>query len=40
MLGCVGMAIFALGLFLLAMLPDTPTQFGIIWRMAVCGSDV
>lgn len=36
-LGCAGMLIFGLGLYLLATLP-TPTDGAIIWRMAICGA--
>ncbi len=38
LLGSVGMAVFALGLFLLAELPAQPENSQIIWRMAVCGA--
>lgn len=37
-LGCIGMLLFASGLYLLASLPDTPTDIDIIWRMALCGA--
>jgi len=37
MLGGVGLAIFALGLFLLAILPAEPGCADIAWRMGVCG---
>lgn len=37
LLGGVGMAIFALGLFMLYFLPVAPEKWQIIWRMAVCG---
>lgn len=36
-LGCVGMLIFGLGLYLLATLSN-PTDGAIVWRMAVCGA--
>ena len=37
LLGGIGLAIFAIGLFLLSFLPDHPSMFNIIWRMLVCG---
>ena len=37
LLGGIGLAIFALGLFLLSRLGPTPDNFEIAWRMAVCG---
>lgn len=37
-LGAIGMAIFAAGLFLLATLPAHPTDMEIIWRLFVCGA--
>lgn len=37
-LGCVGMLIFAFGLYSLTALPIHPTDIDIIWRMAVCGA--
>lgn len=37
LLGGIGLATFALGLFLLAMLPQDPTDLDIIWRMVLCG---
>jgi DHA2 family multidrug resistance protein-like MFS transporter len=36
-LGAIGLAIFAAGLVLLALLPADPTTADIVWRMAVCG---
>ncbi|WP_433706422.1 MFS transporter [Paraburkholderia sacchari] len=36
-LGGVGLAILALGLALLALMPTHPASFDIGWRMAVCG---
>lgn len=36
-LGAVGLAIFACGLFLLGDLPAHPEDMDIIWRMAICG---
>ncbi|MGF6870651.1 MFS transporter [Paraburkholderia sp. MM5477-R1] len=37
-LGGVGLAILALGLALLALMPAHPASFDIGWRMAVCGT--
>jgi DHA2 family multidrug resistance protein-like MFS transporter len=37
LLGGVGLAVFALGLFLLSRLGAAPHNFDIAWRMAVCG---
>jgi DHA2 family multidrug resistance protein-like MFS transporter len=37
LLGCVGLLIFAGGLFLLSRLGSSPDNFAIAWRMAVCG---
>ncbi|WP_418537176.1 MFS transporter [Odoribacter laneus] len=37
LLGGIGLAIFGLALCLLALLPDHPTHFDIIWRMVVGG---
>lgn len=36
-LGGIGLAIFGLALCLLALLPDHPTHFDIIWRMVIGG---
>ena len=36
-LGSIGMTIFAIGLFLLAVLPSNPTNMDIIWRLFICG---
>ncbi|HFG9647109.1 TPA: MFS transporter [Yersinia enterocolitica] len=38
LLGGIGLAVFASGLFLLAILPATPTDLDIIWRMVLCGA--
>ncbi len=38
LLGGVGLAVFAIGLFSLSTLGAQPTTFDIIWRMAVCGA--
>lgn len=38
LLGAVGLALFASGLFALAILPATPTDADIIWRMVLCGA--
>jgi DHA2 family multidrug resistance protein-like MFS transporter len=37
LLGGIGLAAFALGLALLALMPVQPSAADIIWRMAVCG---
>jgi MFS transporter, DHA2 family, multidrug resistance protein len=37
LLGGIGLAIFAVGLFLLSRLGSSPDNFAIAWRMAVCG---
>lgn len=38
LLGGIGLAVFASGLFLLASLPANPSDMDIIWRMALCGA--
>ncbi|MDL4912297.1 MAG: MFS transporter [Enterobacterales bacterium endosymbiont of Blomia tropicalis] len=38
LLGGIGLAMFAAGLFLLAMLPSQPQNGDIIWRMMLCGA--
>ncbi|ATA21929.1 DHA2 family multidrug resistance protein-like MFS transporter [Gibbsiella quercinecans] len=38
LLGGIGLCVFALGLFLLALLPAQPTNVDIIWRMVLCGA--
>jgi DHA2 family multidrug resistance protein-like MFS transporter len=38
LLGGIGLAVFAAGLFLLAMLPSQPQDWDIIWRMVLCGA--
>lgn len=38
LLGSIGMAVFAGGLFLLAGLPADPSNGDIIWRMMLCGA--
>ncbi|HFI1931624.1 TPA: MFS transporter, partial [Yersinia enterocolitica] len=38
LLGGIGLAVFASGLFLLAILPGNPTDLDIIWRMVLCGA--
>jgi len=38
LLGGIGLALFAAGLFLLAMLPSQPQDWDIIWRMVLCGA--
>jgi DHA2 family multidrug resistance protein-like MFS transporter len=37
LLGGLGLAIFSLGLVLLALLPPSPASLDIVWRMAICG---
>jgi DHA2 family multidrug resistance protein-like MFS transporter len=38
LLGAIGLAMMACGLFALALLPTAPTDLDIIWRMALCGA--
>ncbi|URQ59375.1 MFS transporter [Pantoea alhagi] len=38
LLGGIGLAVFAFGLFALAWLPVAPTDGDIIWRMILCGA--
>ena len=38
LLGGIGLACLACGLFLLSMLGDRPDTFQIVWRMALCGA--
>ena len=38
LLGAIGLALFAIGLFALALLPASPGDGDIIWRMALCGA--
>lgn len=37
-LGGVGMAVFALGLLLLGLLPDQPSSANLVWRLMLCGA--
>lgn len=37
LLGGMGMAVFAAGLFSLYILPEHPESWNIVWRMALCG---
>ena len=37
-LGGTGLTLMAVGLFLLAFLPEHPTDFDIIWRLVLCGA--
>lgn len=37
LLGGIGMAVFGVGLVALALLPASPSDLDIIWRMALCG---
>jgi len=36
-LGAIGLFLFAMGLLSLALLPDGPAHFDIVWRVALCG---
>lgn len=38
LLGAIGLAVMATGLFALALLPSSPTDLDIIWRMVLCGA--
>lgn len=38
LLGGIGMAVFACGLALLASLPAAPSDWNLVWRLAVCGA--
>lgn len=38
MLGGVGLALLALGMVLLALMPASPSVWDICWRMAICGA--
>jgi DHA2 family multidrug resistance protein-like MFS transporter len=38
LLGAMGLVVMAIGLFALAMLPASPTDADIIWRMILCGA--
>ncbi len=38
LLGGIGMAIFSLGLLLLARLPQQPSDLDLVWRLALCGA--
>jgi DHA2 family multidrug resistance protein-like MFS transporter len=37
LLGCVGMTVLAIGLFLMAMLPGHASVGNVLWRMGLCG---
>lgn len=37
LLGAIGLLVFSIGLALLALLPENPGNFDLIWRMALCG---
>ncbi|QNP50645.1 MFS transporter [Diaphorobacter aerolatus] len=37
-LGGIGMALFALGLLSLALMPAHPADWNVVWRMALCGA--
>ncbi len=38
LLGGIGMAVFAAGLLLLALLPAQPSDLDMVWRLALCGA--
>lgn len=38
LLGALGLVVMAVGLFALAMLPATPSDADIVWRMVLCGA--
>ncbi len=38
LLGAIGLIVMATGLFALAMLPATPSDLDIVWRMILCGA--
>lgn len=38
LLGGVGMVVFAIGLWLLALLPAHPADLDVVWRLALCGA--
>ena len=38
LLGSIGLGLFAIGLLSLALLPASPSDLDIIWRMALCGA--
>jgi len=38
LLGAIGLGCFAIGLFSLALLPASPDDWSIIWRMMICGA--
>lgn len=38
LLGAIGLLVMACGLFGLALLPSSPSDLDIIWRMALCGA--
>lgn len=38
LLGALGLAVMATGLFALALLPSSPSDLDIIWRMILCGA--
>lgn len=38
LLGAIGLAMFASGLFALALLPAAPTDADVVWRMMLCGA--
>ncbi|MFR9645397.1 MAG: MFS transporter, partial [Rikenellaceae bacterium] len=36
-MGCVGLTTLSIGLILMGFIPDDPTKFDFIWRLAICG---
>lgn len=38
LLGAIGLAMFASGLFALALLPNAPADADVVWRMMLCGA--
>ena len=36
-IGSVGLAVLAVGLLLMTVLPVAPTYWDIVWRLALCG---
>ena len=38
LLGGIGMALFGLGLLMLALMPAHPADWDVVWRMALCGA--
>ncbi|MFI3306408.1 MAG: MFS transporter, partial [Rikenellaceae bacterium] len=36
-MGCVGLTILSVGLILMGFIPEDPTKFDFMWRLAICG---